>query len=309
MSDIKLFRTSPTGVAELEGTAVAVERDLQRLMESHLQTFLGVRFLASEYSTGRVHGGRIDTLGIDENGCPVIIEYKRASNENVINQGLFYLDWLLDHRGEFTLLVQRQLGADAEAMIDWSTPRLLCIAGDFNRYDEHAVAQINRNIDLLRYRRYGDDFLILELVNATTAGSDGGGTTITAVAGRRPQRASGEKSVSDYLAQADDNLSNLYEALDAYCLALGDDVQRKILKLYFAYRRIKNFACVEVHPQSRKLLVYVKVDPSTVDTEPGFTRDVTAIGHFGTGDLEITLGSLDDFERAKPLLQASYERS
>lgn len=307
MSDLKLFRTTSTEVIELEGAAVAVERDLQRLLENNLQTFLGVRFLASEYSTGRVHGGRIDTLGIDENGCPVIIEYKRASNENVINQGLFYLDWLLDHRGEFTLLVQKQLGSDAEAMIDWSSPRLLCIAGDFNRYDEHAVAQINRNIDLLRYRRYGDEFLILELVNATTAGSETVGSAT--IPGRRSQRGNAEKTVSDYLAQADDDLTALHDALDAYCLALGDDVQRKVLKLYFAYRRIKNFACVEVHPQSRKLLVYVKVDPTTVTMEPGFTRDVRAIGHFGTGDLEITLGSPGDLERAKPLLQESYERS
>jgi hypothetical protein len=273
VSDIKLFRTTSTEVVELEGAAVAVERDLQRLMETNLQIFLGVHFLASEYSTGRVHGGRIDTLGIDENGCPVIIEYKRASNENVINQGLFYLDWLLDHRGEFTLLVQKQLGSEAEALIDWSSPRLLCIAGDFNRYDEHAVAQINRNIDLLRYRRYGDEFLILELVNATTAGSDSGGVTATGSPGsnRRPQRGNAEKTVSDYLAQADDELTGLYDALDAFCVALGDDVQRKVLKLYFAYRRIKNFACVEVHPQSRKLLVYVKVDPTTVPVEPGFT--------------------------------------
>ena len=34
-----------------------------------------MRFLAGEY------------------GCPVIVEYKRHNNENVINQGLFYLDW------------------------------------------------------------------------------------------------------------------------------------------------------------------------------------------------------------------------
>lgn len=61
-------------------------------MERHLETFLGVRFLATEYETGKTHRGRIDTLGIDENNSPVIIEYKRSSNENVINQGLFYLD-------------------------------------------------------------------------------------------------------------------------------------------------------------------------------------------------------------------------
>ena len=53
-------------------------------------TFFGVTFLKTEYVTS--NGRRIDSLGIDENNCPVIFEYKRASNENVINQGLFYLD-------------------------------------------------------------------------------------------------------------------------------------------------------------------------------------------------------------------------
>ncbi len=97
MSDIKLFRLGVGGVQELGGESVAVEKSLQTLMERNLEPLLGVRFLASEFRTGKTHGGRIDTLGMDENGSPVIVEYKRALNENVINQGLFYLDWLMDH--------------------------------------------------------------------------------------------------------------------------------------------------------------------------------------------------------------------
>src|SRR5690349_25098324 len=110
---------------------MAVERELQALIERNLETVLGVRFLVSEYSTGKTHGGRIDTLGIDENNSPVIIEYKRSTNENVINQGLYYLDWLLDHRAEFTLLAMKMLGPELEDKIEWTNPRLLCIAGDF----------------------------------------------------------------------------------------------------------------------------------------------------------------------------------
>jgi hypothetical protein len=116
-----------------------------------------------------VHGGRIDTLGIDENGCPVIVEYKRATNENVVNQGLFYLDWLMDHRGEFELLTLKRLGKEASDGIEWKAPRLLCIAGDFTKYDAHAVQQMNRNIGLVRYQKYGDELLLLELVNAVRA--------------------------------------------------------------------------------------------------------------------------------------------
>lgn len=92
-------------------------------------------------------------------------------------------------------------------------------------------------------------------------------------------------------------------------MALGDDVQVKQLKYYVAFRRLKNFACVEVHPQSGQILVYVKVDPGSVTLESGFTKDMTNIGHYGTGDLEIRIKSDLDVENAKPLIVRSYEDS
>jgi len=299
MSDIKIFKIAGNDISELAGQSVAVEKSLQALIEQHLETFLGVRFLASEYSTGKTHGGRIDTLGIDENGCPVIIEYKRATNENVMNQGLFYLDWLMDHKAEFKLHVLEKYDKKVADSIEWSNPRLLCIAGDFTRYDEHAVQQINRNIELIRYKKYGEELLLLELVNATTA---------------PPAVETGKtksKTVTEYLEQAGEELKDLYGELEAFLSALGDDVQKKTLRFYIAFKRIKNFACVEIHPQSHKILVYVKVSPDSLDlkSNKGFIRDVRKIGHFGTGELEITIGSHDDLEKAKHLLMKSYEVS
>ena len=77
-------------------------------------------------------------------------------------------------------------------------------------------------------------------------------------------------------------------------------MQERTLKNYFAFTRLKNFACIEIKPTARKLLVYLKVDPESVDMQPGFTRDVSNIGHFGTGDLEVTVAQMEDLERAKP---------
>ena len=105
MSDIKLYHTGKGGISQLSGTAMPLEKSLQKLFENSLEALLGVRFLASEFMTNE--GGRMDTLGIDENNSPVVIEYKRSSNENVINQGLFYLDWLMGHRKDFEWLVLR----------------------------------------------------------------------------------------------------------------------------------------------------------------------------------------------------------
>ncbi|TPW35255.1 DUF5655 domain-containing protein [Oecophyllibacter saccharovorans] len=311
MSDIQLFRFTGDQVAELPGHAAKLERDLQLLIEAHMPTFLGVQFLASEYRTGKTHRGRIDSLGLDENGCPVIIEYKRSSNENVINQGLFYLDWLLDHQAEFRWLVMEKLGKEAAEQIEWRGTRLLCIAADFTRYDEYAVQQIPRNIELLRYRIFGENLLLLELVNTNSVPDatlmKTGGSAEKKKNVPPSQQKSKDKSLEEQLAQASEEVRVLYEQVGAYLLGLGEDVQEKQLKLYTAFRRLKNFACLIV--QANRLLVTLKLEPSSVPLEEGFSRDITAVGHWGTGDLELTLRTSADFERAKPYLARSYSES
>ncbi|MFF4764824.1 hypothetical protein [Streptomyces sp. NPDC001292] len=75
MSGLKLFHTTKSGVTEVMPRLAEVESDVQGLVEANMEMLLGVRFLASEYSTGPVHGGRIDSLGLDENGSPVILHF------------------------------------------------------------------------------------------------------------------------------------------------------------------------------------------------------------------------------------------
>ncbi|MEX2553737.1 MAG: DUF5655 domain-containing protein, partial [Actinomycetota bacterium] len=186
--------------------------------------------------------------------------------------------------------------------LEWSVPRLLCIAGDFTRYDEYAVGQINRNIELLRYRRFGEDLLLLELVNAVTA-------TETPASGSRSASSTTYKRITETLDELSGELRDLYDRVHEELLALGDDVQVKTLKYYVAYKRLKNFACVEVHTTKRCVTCYLKVNPDEIELVEGFTRDVREIGHYGTGDLEVTLRSRKDLDRALPLFVTSYEAS
>lgn len=300
MSDIKLFTLKGGTLLELVSASSALEKALQTLFEQNLETLLGVRFLASEYVTS--NGGRMDTLGIDENGYPVIIEYKRISSENVINQGLFYLDWLMDHRGDFELLVRDKFGKGIADAIEWSAPRLICIAADFTKYDTHAIKQMGRNIELIRYRQFGDDLLLLDLLTTVTAKP----MPLTDPETGKTQKY---KTNAEYLADASESLSNLFSDLETFMFGLGDDVVQKELRFYFAFKRIKNFACVEVKPTIGVIRLYLKIDPSSIELEEGFTRDVRNVGHFGTGDLEVTVKHHADFERTKPLITQSYEAS
>jgi predicted transport protein len=313
MSDIKLYRLTAGTATELKGDASDLEKPLQTLIEKNLDTLLGIRFLATEYVTGKTHGGRIDTLGLDENDCPVILEYKRSVGENVINQGLFYLDWLMDHQAEFKLLVMETLGKAAADKIDWSAPRLVCIAADFTKYDGHAVQQINRNIELIRYRRFGEDLLLLELANSSSAGAAKSAKGSKAPQLAKPMeepavvaKAGGtDKTVAEQLAAMPEALSVLLASLEDYMLSLGDDVQRKELKLYIAFKRLKNFATVV--PQKGRLLLYLHLDVDQVPPPPGIGRDVRQQGHWGTGDLELSLTLPAHLDVAKPLILQAYE--
>lgn len=300
MSSIKLFKTTNSIATELNVQSIAVEKSLQNTIEHNLELFLGVKFLASEYSTGKSHGGRIDTLGIDENFAPVIIEYKRSINENVINQGLFYLDWLLDHKGEFTLLVMNKIGKISQNEIEWNNARLLCIASDFTKYDEYAVQQINRNIELIRYRKFDDDIMLFELVNAVSAEAE---------AKPKPTGGGRQNTVLDAYEKMGNTEKDWYETLKAYIFALGDDIQEKTTKLYIAFKRLSNFACFEFHPSNKEIVVFIKLDPATILLEKGFTRDVTNIGHYGTGNLEVTINSEDDVKKVQALISQAYADS
>ncbi|MFI5808530.1 hypothetical protein [Streptomyces sp. NPDC051561] len=115
-----------------------------------------------------MHGGRIDSLGLDgldENGAPVIVEYKRATDAGVIHQGLFYLSWLMDHQDAFRRLVRDRLGAGAASQVLCGAPRLICVVDDLTRYDVHAVCEHRRSIDLVRYH---SEYFALETVVSVT---------------------------------------------------------------------------------------------------------------------------------------------
>jgi predicted transport protein len=294
MSELKLFKIEGQRVHEIPSRAIGVEKSLQAIFEQNLDTLLGVKFLATEYTTGKSHNGRIDTLGIDENGSPVITEYKRAISESVVSQGLFYLDWLVENEASFKLLVIEKIGTAKAKEIDFSVPRLICIASDFTKYDIHAVNRINQgkhSVDLIRYRRFAEDLLVLELVNREV--------------GKVSNSKTHDKPIAQWLKELKGPIREIYEELRPKLLALGDDVEEMQLKLYTAYRRIKNFACIVI--QKKAVILYLSLPPKTVPMEEGFIRDVSGIGHWATGDVEITITSMDQLRKIESLLSRAYE--
>ena len=147
-----LFKIEDKKAAQIKPTEFKSEKELQTFIENNLGEIFDIRFIETEFSTGEKHGGRIDTLGLDDANNPVIIEYKWGEEKNIINQGLFYLDWLVDHKGDFSVLAENKLGKKTK--IEWGNPRLILLARSFNKFDKHAINTMADNIELWSYTLY-----------------------------------------------------------------------------------------------------------------------------------------------------------
>lgn len=297
MSELRLFTVTGQSAEECHPGSYKIEREVQTLFEANLETLLGVRLVASEFSTGQ--GGRIDTLGIDENGFPVVIEYKLDKNRTVINQGMSYMAWLRSHKAEFWKVVFEKLGKEAADSVDHSSTRLICIATDFTRDDLGAYELMPNSIDLVRYRRFGPSHLLLERITTSEAApspSSGSGTGA---------RAAGDKPLLQWLEEAPSNMKELYDSLRTAILGQGEDVSEKFTKLYVAYKRTRNFATV-TYATKTDFNLYLHVNVDDVPLEQGM-RDMRSTGHWGTGDLEVKIRSVEDIGRALPLIQRAYE--
>lgn len=305
-----LFSLQSGKLIQARLSAFRREKELQSLIEKNLETVFNCRFVETEFPTGERHGGRIDTLALSEENNPVIIEYKKVESSDLINQSLFYLSWMADHRGDFQLLVNKTLGSKTE--VDWSEIRVICMAPGYKKYDLHAVEMMGANIELWQYRLYDNGVLHLEEVFrrrgelAATSGT-GSKNLVMVAAGKKAAitRATASYTIDQHLSGVPEATLRLVEAVRDYINGLGDDVEETPKKFYIAYKVAHNFVCLEI--RKKKILLFLKLDPSTIKPMPENGRDVRKIGHYGTGDFELTIETEEQLEEAYKFIHSAYE--
>jgi predicted transport protein len=289
-----IFKIDRQKVQKLKIKKFKNEKQLQNLFEDNLEDIFGIRFLASEFKT--THGGRIDTLGLDEDGSPVIIEYKESEKNNVINQGLFYLDWLIDHKGDFEILVQKILGKNVK--VNWDAPRLILIAQSYNEYDKYAVNRISENIELKKYILYDNDILFIDNVVLPNIKATARKTKKTKINYKK-------YSVEDHLSGKSDKVKDLFNELQEKILKLDEKIKEKILKPYVAYELDRNFA--EIIIQANGLWVHVDISKEEVNDPGNKFIDISGKGHWATGNLKMRIEKSDDIKYCMKIIEQSYK--
>lgn len=298
-----LFKIQNSTISKLVVKDLGLEKDLQKLFENNLEEILNIDFLAHEYSTG--WGGRMDTLGIDKNGSPCIIEYKKNQNDNVINQGLSYLRWLLDHKADFEILCKDK---DIKVDIDWDSPRVICVAESYNKFDIDTADILPINIELLRYRIYENDILYLEPENYQKIKISTSGIIKKSKNQKEKHEVLQKKySIDDHLKKTDENIRSLFYKLREKIISLDEEITEEPKKLYIAYKTSTNFADVIVY--AKELRIALNVRSGFLKDPKGITTDFTKPkkGHWGNGDYEVKLKDEKDLESVFLLIKQSYD--
>jgi predicted transport protein len=306
-----LFAISNQRLSAMEQSNFSAEKTLQGLIEKNLQAVFNCRFVASEFPTGAQHAGRIDTLALSEDDNPVIIEYKKVESSELINQSLYYLSWINDHRGDFEIAVQKALGNSVK--VDWSDVRVICIAPNYKKYDLYAVQVMGANIELWTYRLFKNQFLYLEEVlqksySPPTDVPPGSKNPVMVAAGKKAAltRATGSYTFEQHLEGKSTVVQELALAVQEYVTGLDPAIAEVPKKQYVAYKISQNIVCMELQAQS--VLLFLKLEPKEIVPLPKIASDITGKGHHGTGDLRFTLRTMNDLEIAKSFIEMAYRK-
>jgi predicted transport protein len=298
-----LFKIKEEKVNKLNIIEINKEKDIQKLFEQNLNTILNIDFLATEFTTS--FGGRIDTLGIDKNGCPVIIEYKKTQNESVINQGLSYLKWLIDHKAEFqNLCKNKNINFD----IDWNSPRVICVAKSYNKFDLDTVDMLHIKIELLKYDLYEEDILILQsesqqqIVKINTS----------KIFEQTRKQKNSEKiqkdySVEDHLKNASKEIKELYYNLKEKIIEIDTNIFEEPKAKYIAFKLTTNITDVVL--QKNNIKIFINLPSGELKDPYNIARDLNKpqkIGHWGNGDYEVLIKNEKELNQVLELIKQAY---
>lgn len=113
-------------------------------------------------------------------------------------------------------------------------------------------------------------------------------------------------TIADHPYLQTGKLAEVFKAFSKEVLALDPCVTEEFLKLYVAYKAESNF--VDVVPQAKRLRLSLNMRFSEINDPKGICKDVSGIGRWGNGDVELGLASLDDLPYVMSLVRQSLER-
>ena len=295
-----LYNNTALQLQQVKEKPFKLESEIQKIFENNLQLIMGLQMVRSEFT---IKNKRIDTLAYDkQTNAFIIIEYKRDKNYSVVDQGLTYLNLMLQNKAEFILTYNETLTDTLHSKdVDWSQSRVAFVSPSFTENQISASDFKDFGIELWEVKQFDNGTISINSIKKSTSAPS-----------IKPLLENNDKlkdikenikvfSEEDHFNNGSEASIELYEKVKASILNLADNIEIKPQKYYIAFKKGNNISDIEMQKKGLKIFINAKI--GTLDDPKGLLMDVSNIGHRGNGDYQIQIVNDDDLEYIMSLIK------
>lgn len=295
-----IYNNTGNNLVKVKEKPFKLEREIQAIFESNLQNIMGLLFVKSEFT---IKNKRIDTLAYDkQTNAFIIIEYKRDKNYSVVDQGLTYLNLMLQNKAEFILTYNETLKETLHSKnVDWTQSRVAFVSPSFTDNQISASDFKDFGIELWEIKQFENNTISINTIKKST-----GAPSIKPLLENSENLKEVKENIKvyteeDHYNNGSDYIIELYEKFKSSILNLADGIEILPQKYYIAFKKGSNISDIEIQKKSLKIFINAKI--GTLDDPKGLVKDVSNIGHRGNGDYQIQIENDKDLEYIMSLIK------
>lgn len=298
---MRLFQQKEQTLSGLNEKPFKLEKDIQQIIEENLEQVFGYKFIKSEFI---IKSNRIDTLAFDAgNNSFVIIEYKRDRNYSVVDQGVSYLNLMLEYKADFIVEYNESQKKGLKRLdVDWSQSKIIFISPSFTDFQRQSSNFKDLPIELWEIKRFENEIIVINPIKKSqSAPSIKQMQTKEESIINKVTREIKIYSEEDHLNGKSEEIKELYGNFKAGILNLSSDIEINAKKLYVAFKKNKNIA--DIHIQQKGLKIWINLYRGELDDPKKLAKDVSNVGHWGNGDYEILVTDTQNLEYIMSLIK------
>lgn len=295
-----LYNNTALQLQQVKEKPFKLESEIQKIFENNLQLIMGMTMVRSEFT---IKNKRIDTLAYDkQTNAFIIIEYKRDKNYSVVDQGLTYLNLMLQNKAEFILTYNETLKDTLHSKdVDWSQSRVAFVSPSFTENQISASDFKDFGIELWEVKQFDNATISINSIKKSTSAP-----SIKPLLENNDKLKDIKENIKvfteeDHFNNGSEASIELYEKVKASILNLADNIEIKPQKYYIAFKKGNNISDIEIQKKGLKVFINAKI--GTLDDPKGLLMDVSNIGHRGNGDYQIQIVNDDDLEYIMNLIK------
>lgn len=298
---MQLFKNNKQSLSTLKEIPFKLEKDIQKLFEQNLELIANLKLIKSEFI---IKSNRIDTLAFDEESKAfVIIEYKRNQNYSVVDQGVSYLNLMLEYKADFIVEYNETQKWNLKRNdVDWSQSKIIFVSPSFTDFQKQSSNFKDLAIELWEIKQFENEIVVINPIKKSKSAP-----SIKQVQQSDDSEISNvAKQIKiyteeDHLQGKSDGIKELFEEYKNAIINLIPDIDIEPKKLYIAFKKSKNI--VDVVVARNGLKIFINLKKGELDDSKKIARDVSLIGHWGNGDYEIIVSDTRNIEYIMSLVK------